>query len=61
MDPLMVRTDEAMRMLGITRTVLFAMLKSGEIESVKGGKNRLVPVAGLRSYVERLRGEQANR
>lgn len=42
----------------IGRTTVFALIKSGELESIKIGRRRYVPAAALRDYLERLRAEQ---
>ena len=55
MDPLAVRPAEAARALGVSRTALYGLLSSGELESVKLGASRLIPVAALHEYVERRR------
>lgn len=43
----------------ISRTRMFSLLKSGEIESVMVGRCRRIPRAALDAYVERLRAEQS--
>jgi len=49
---------ESVEASGIGRTTLFALIKSGELESVKIGRRRYVPVAALNDYLDRLRVEQ---
>ena len=46
---------EAGAALGISRTRVFALLASGEIESVQLGRSRRIPVAALEEFVGRLR------
>lgn len=54
--PLMHRPNPATaRRVGLGRTKLFELMKSGEIQSVKVGRARLIPEAALVEYVERLR------
>ncbi|PZH20156.1 excisionase [Streptomyces sp. NTH33] len=43
---------------GIGRTTLFALIKTGELQSIKIGSRRYIPVAALNEYLERLREEQ---
>ncbi|ROZ53831.1 DNA-binding protein [Rhodococcus sp. WS1] len=45
---------EALDRLGIGRTTLFGLIKSGAIRSVTIGKRRLVSEAALCEYIERL-------
>lgn len=56
-DPTLVllKVEEAARRLGIGRTTLYALISSGEIESVPVGRLRRVPVESLHDYVTRLR------
>lgn len=56
--PITVRVPEAARMLGISRSRIYELITSGDIETVKLGRATLVPVAGLHALVERLRREQ---
>lgn len=49
---------DAVRASGIGRTTLFALIGSGELESIKIGRRRYVPVKALTDYLERLRVEQ---
>lgn len=57
--PLMVSVESAGKALGLGRTGIFGLLARGELESVKVGARRLVPVGALEAYVARLREEQA--
>ncbi|MCW6536312.1 helix-turn-helix domain-containing protein [Sphingomonas lycopersici] len=45
-------------MTGISRSRLFELLRAGDIESVKLGTSRLILVASLRHFLERLRSTQ---
>jgi excisionase family DNA binding protein len=46
---------EAAKVLGMSRTNLYRLLGSGEVESLKIGGLRRIPVAALDEYVEALR------
>ena len=59
MDPVLVRVPEVAAALGIGTTKTKAMIKSGEIESVKVGRARLVPVTAIDAYVQKLRAGAA--
>lgn len=50
---LLVRPEEAARMLRLSRTEIFKLLGSGEISSILIGRRRRVPVAALNDYVAR--------
>ena len=55
---ILLRVEEAARRLGIARTLMFRLIKDGEVESVRVGRLRRVPVASLEEYVDRLRRAQ---
>ena len=55
---LLLRVEDAARRLGIARTLMFRLIKDGEVESVRVGRLRRVPVASLGEYVDRLRQAQ---
>ena len=51
---LLLRPEEAARRLGISRTVLFDLVRNGRIYSVKIGRSRRIPVSALEKFVESL-------
>jgi excisionase family DNA binding protein len=53
-EPLLVSIPEAAACLGIGRTKMFELVKSGAVPAVAIGRRRLVRVDLLRSYVDRL-------
>ena len=54
MDQLMYRPADAARVLGIGRTAVFGLLKSGRLRSVKLGGSRLITAAALAEFVRQL-------
>ena len=54
-ERLLLKPEEAAEVLGIGRSKLYELLAAGEIESVRIGSSRRVPMKGLHDYVERLR------
>jgi excisionase family DNA binding protein len=54
---LLYRAEEVAELLGIGRTRVFALVKSGDLRSVKIGTSRRVPHSAVVEYVHRL--EQA--
>lgn len=56
--PITVRVPEAARLLGISRSRIYELITSGDIETVKLGRATLVPVAGLHALIDRLKREQ---
>jgi excisionase family DNA binding protein len=53
--PLTVRIREACRLTGIGRSKLYELIASGDIEVIKVGSMTLVPVDGLRAFLEARR------
>ena len=48
--------DEAAIALRLSRSVLYELIRSGRLRTVKAGRRRLVPVAALDEYVHSLDG-----
>ena len=51
---LLLTPDEAAQSLRIKRTLLFHLLKTGKIASVKIGAARRIPIQALHDYVDVL-------
>lgn len=52
---LLLRVEEAAARLGIARTLMYRLVRTGEVESVQVGRLRRIPVACLEEFVDRLR------
>ena len=59
MEQLMYRPAEAAYMLGIGRTRVFALIKSGRLQSVKLGSARFITADALRAFVRDLEQESS--
>lgn len=59
MNPLSVGVDEAARMIGVARSMLYVLLARGEIESFKLGRRRLILVKTLEAYINRQAEENS--
>ena len=55
---MMLTPEQAAEALGIGRTTIFALIKSGEIESIRIGRLRRVPADAIKAYTSRLSTEQ---
>jgi excisionase family DNA binding protein len=53
------RPEEVAQVLGCGRTYVYALMASGQLESIKVGRLRRVPSDCVDAYVSRLRGEQS--
>lgn len=54
-DPISVRLPEAVRLTGLSRSRLYELIKSGEIQIAKVGASTLVLYESLRDFVDRAR------
>ena len=57
-DKILLRVDEAADRISVGRSYLYAAIQRGELETVKLGRARRVPVAALNEFIERLKAEQ---
>jgi excisionase family DNA binding protein len=49
------RVDEAAQALRLSRSLVYQLIRSGQLRTVKAGRRRLVPVEALAEYVATLR------
>ncbi|WP_420123763.1 excisionase family DNA-binding protein [Nakamurella sp.] len=54
---LLLRIEEAAKQLGIGRSLMYRLVMSGAIESVRLGRLRRIPAECLGEHVRRLRDE----
>ncbi len=54
-QPLLLTTEEAAQLLSIGRTQVFALLSTGDLESVRVGRLRRIPFDACVAFVEQLR------
>lgn len=54
----LLTAEEAAERLAIGRTAVYALLKSGELESVRIGRLRRIPAEAVENYVQRLIANQ---
>ena len=53
--PISVRIPVAVQMTGISRSKLYELIKSGDIQIVKVGSSTLIPVDSLERLIDALR------
>jgi excisionase family DNA binding protein len=53
-DRLLYRQEEAAKVLGLGRTTVFELIRSGELRSVKIGHLRRISATALAEYVAQL-------
>lgn len=54
--PLLLSVDEAAKALRLSRSLIYELIRSGQLRTVKAGRRRLVPVLALSEYVASLTG-----
>ena len=54
MDKLLYRPKEAAAALGISKTVLYGLIRANRIRSIKDGKFRFITADALREFVQTL-------
>lgn len=52
-DRISVRIPEACRLIGISRSKMYELIESGEIQTAKVGASRLIMLSSLRAFVVR--------
>ena len=57
-NPLLLTPAAAAEKLSLAQSTLYQLLTKGEIESVKIGRCRRIPLDALTDYIDRLRREQ---
>lgn len=56
-DVQLYRVADAMRVLSMSRTVIYEQIRSGRLRSVKQGRTRYIPESAIRAYVALLEKE----
>ncbi|MFD8944852.1 helix-turn-helix domain-containing protein [Streptomyces californicus] len=51
------RVPDAVRVLGLSRSVVYDLIRVGRLRTVKEGRTRLVPAAAIADYVALLERE----
>jgi excisionase family DNA binding protein len=52
-EPLLIRVEEAARILSLSRSTIYQMLDSGELPSVRCGTARRIPIASLHEWISK--------
>ena len=51
-EPISVGVNDAASMIGVSRSKLYELIKSGEIKTFEGGGRTLIKVSDLRAWVD---------
>jgi excisionase family DNA binding protein len=57
LDVQLYKVSDVMQALSMSRTVIFELLRSGRLRSVKQGRTRLIPASALHEYIALLEKE----
>jgi excisionase family DNA binding protein len=58
---LLYRIPEAMRLLSMSRSVMYEQIRAKRLRSVRQGRTRLIPAAAIVDYVLLLESESGRR
>ena len=53
-EPLLYRVEDLVTVLNLSRTVVFDLLRTQQIRSVKVGRSRRIPAAAVHDYIASL-------
>jgi excisionase family DNA binding protein len=56
-DLQLYEVPDVMRMLRLSRTVVYELIRSGRLRSVKQGRARRIPATAIRDYIALLESE----
>ena len=56
-DLQLYRVKDAMRLLNLSRTVIYELLRTGRLRSVQQGRARLITAEAIREYIALLENE----
>jgi excisionase family DNA binding protein len=56
-EPRLYQVTDVMRLLGLSRTVIYELIRSGRLRSVKEGRARRITDAAIRDYIALLEKE----
>lgn len=56
MQPLTVTVEAARSALGIGRTMLYSLINTGDLQTIRLGKRRMILVSSLHDLIEGRRG-----
>jgi excisionase family DNA binding protein len=55
--PQLYRIPDAMRLLSLSRSVIYEQIRAGRLRTVHQGRARLIPDAAIRDYIALLESE----
>lgn len=55
--PVLLKVPEAMRVLSLSRTVIYDLIRRGRLRAVNEGRARLIPMSAINEYIALLERE----
>ncbi len=55
--PVLYRVSDAVRVLNLSRTVIYDLIRTGRLRTVNEGRSRRIPAAAITDYVALLERE----
>ncbi|GAA1402690.1 helix-turn-helix domain-containing protein [Kitasatospora putterlickiae] len=59
--PALYRVADAVEVLNLSRTVIYDLIRTGRLRTVKEGRSRLIPASAIADYVALLEREARGR
>ncbi|WP_182872942.1 helix-turn-helix domain-containing protein [Microbispora sp. H10670] len=56
-DRRLYRVTDAMRLLSLSRSVIYEQIRAGRLRTVRQGRTRLIPAAAIDAYISLLEQE----
>ncbi len=57
LEPVFLRLPDAMKVLGLSRSTIYELIRSGRLGSVREGASRLIPIDAIAAYKALLEKE----
>lgn len=57
LDPALYKVSDVVRLLNLSRSVIYDLMRSGRLRSVTEGRARLIPASAIEEYVGLLERE----
>lgn len=55
--PALYRVSDAMKTLSMSKTVIYGLIRTGRLRTVKEGRARLIPASAIKEYLTLLERE----
>jgi excisionase family DNA binding protein len=56
---ILYRAEEAAELMSLSRTAVYGLIRSGDLDAIKVGRRRRIPASSIEAYVTRQLGGRA--